>query len=254
MTQIHIETYGKGQILVLIHGWAMHTGVWRDFAKQLGRYCQVICVDLPGHGRSESIVPFSLKRISEALIKVLPNESFNLLGWSLGATVAMDMAERYPERVKSLIVLAGNPLFVQKQDWPGVKSETLEAFAELLKTDVQQTLIRFLALQVNGLAHGKPLLQQLKKTILEVPSPSQQILQSGLDILKNTDKRKFVESNRLPVNVILGDKDTLVPAVSAQALKQLNPDIHFQIMHAAGHAPFLSHTEELISKIIAMLR
>jgi pimeloyl-[acyl-carrier protein] methyl ester esterase len=153
-----------------------------------------------------------------------------------------------------LIVLAGNPLFVQKQDWPGVKSETLEAFAELLKTDVQQTLIRFLALQVNGLAHGKPLLQQLKKTILEVPSPSQQILQSGLDILKNTDKRKFVESNRLPVNVILGDKDTLVPAVSAQALKQLNPDIHFQIMHAAGHAPFLSHTEELISKIIAMLR
>lgn len=232
----------------------MHTGVWRDFAKQLGRYCQVICVDLPGHGRSESIEPFSLKRISEALINVLPIEPFNLLGWSLGATVAMDMAERFPERVKSLIVLAGNPLFVQTQDWPGVRSETLEAFAELLKTDVQQTLIRFLALQVNGLAHGKPLLQQLKKTILEVPSPSQQILQSGLDILKNTDKRAFVASNGLPVNLILGEKDMLVPADSAQAVKQLNPDIYYQIMHAAGHAPFLSHKEELISKIIPMLR
>lgn len=254
MTQIHIETYGKGQILVLVHGWAMHTGVWRDFAKQLGRYYQVVCVDLPGHGRSESIEPFSLERISEALINVLPIEPFNLLGWSLGATVAMDLAERFPERVKSLIVLAGNPQFVKTQDWPGVKSETLEGFAELLKSDVQQTLIRFLALQVNGLAHGKSLLQQLKKSILEVPSPSQQILQSGLDILKNTDKREFVASNVLPVNLILGDKDTLVPADSAQAVKQLNPNIHYQIMPSAGHAPFLSHTEELISKIIAMLR
>ncbi len=232
----------------------MHTGVWRDFAKQLGRYYQVVCVDLPGHGRSESIEPFSLERISEALINVLPIEPFNLLGWSLGATVAMDMAERFPERVKSLIVLAGNPQFVKTQDWPGVKSETLEGFAELLKSDVQQTLIRFLALQVNGLAHGKSLLQQLKKSILEVPSPSQQILQSGLDILKNTDKREFVASNVLPVNLILGDKDTLVPADSAQAVKQLNPNIHYQIMPSAGHAPFLSHTEELISKIIAMLR
>ncbi len=232
----------------------MHTGVWRDFAKQLGRYYQVVCVDLPGHGRSESIEPFSLERISEALINVLPIEPFNLLGWSLGATVAMDLAERFPERVKSLIVLAGNPQFVKTQDWPGVKSETLEGFAELLKSDVQQTLIRFLALQVNGLAHGKSLLQQLKKSILEVPSPSQQILQSGLDILKNTDKREFVASNVLPVNLILGDKDTLVPADSAQAVKQLNPNIHYQIMPSAGHAPFLSHTEELISKIIAMLR
>jgi pimeloyl-[acyl-carrier protein] methyl ester esterase len=232
----------------------MHTGVWRDFAKQLGRYYQVVCVDLPGHGRSESIEPFSLERISEALINVLPIEPFNLLGWSLGATVAMDMAERFPERVKSLIVLAGNPQFVKTQDWPGVKSETLEGFAELLKSDVQQTLIRFLALQVNGLVHGKSLLQQLKKSILEAPSPSQQILQSGLDILKNTDKREFVASNVLPVNLILGDKDTLVPADSAQAVKQLNPNIHYQIMPSAGHAPFLSHTEELISKIIAMLR
>jgi len=232
----------------------MHTGVWRDFAKQLGRYYQVVCVDLPGHGRSESIEPFSLERISEALINVLPIEPFNLLGWSLGATVAMDLAERFPERVKSLIVLAGNPQFVKTQDWPGVKSETLEGFAELLKSDVQKTLIRFLALQVNGLAHGKSLLQQLKKSILEVPSPSQQILQSGLDILKNTDKREFVASNVLPVNLLLGDKDTLVPADSAQAVKQLNPNIHYQILPSAGHAPFLSHTEELISKIIAMLR
>jgi pimeloyl-ACP methyl ester carboxylesterase len=45
-----------------------------------------------------------------------------------------------------------------------------------------------------------------------------------------------------------------VPADSAQAVKQLNPNIHYQIMPSAGHAPFLSHTEELISKIIAMLR
>ncbi|MBS4051006.1 MAG: pimeloyl-ACP methyl ester esterase, partial [Methylomonas sp.] len=34
----------------MLHGWAMHTGVWRDFARRLAEYYQVICVDLPGHG------------------------------------------------------------------------------------------------------------------------------------------------------------------------------------------------------------
>ena len=254
MTRIHTETYGKGRVLVLIHGWAMHTGVWRDFARQLGRYCQVICVDLPGHGRSESVEPFSLELICEALIKVLPIESFNLLGWSLGATVAMDMAERYPERVHSLIILAGNPLFVQTETWSGVKSETLDAFAELLKLDVQQTLIRFLALQVNGLSHGRPLLQQLRNALMEVPSPMQRVLQSGLEILKNTDKRAFIASTHLPVQVILGNKDTLVPNGVGTALQQLNPKIKPDILEEAGHAPFLSHPEQMLVKIIPMLR
>ncbi len=254
MSLIHTEAYGQGPTLVMLHGWAMHSGVWREFAMRLARHCRVICVDLPGHGRSGGVEPFTLRQISETLLNALPPEPFTLLGWSLGATIAMDMVERCPDRVKSLIVLAGNPRFVREHDWPGVRTEILEGFAELLKSDVRQTLIRFLALQVNGLSNAKPLLQRLKQAVLEAPPPSQSVLQAGLAILKSSDLRESMLRNRVPISMILGDKDTLIPLASARILQRLNPGIELEVLESAGHAAFLSHPEELASKIIKVLR
>lgn len=253
MTQIHTEIYGQGPVVVMIHGWAMHSGIWRNFARQLARHCQVICVDLPGHGRSEAVEPFSLRHIGDAVLKAIPVQKFTLLGWSLGATVAMDIADRFPERVKSLIVLAGNPHFVQKHDWPGVKAETLDGFAELLKANVPQTLMRFLALQVNGLSHGKDLLQTLKATLQECPPPRSEVLQAGLEILKASDLREALIRSPLLVTMIMGGKDTLIPISSAQLLQRLNPAINLHVLASAGHAPFLSHSEPLIKAITRLL-
>jgi len=72
VTKIYLETYGKGKPIVLVHGWAMHTGIWREFAKQLALNYQVTCIDLPGHGRSEKIDPFTLERISDELVNIIP--------------------------------------------------------------------------------------------------------------------------------------------------------------------------------------
>lgn len=249
MTHIHTEVYGQGQPLVMIHGWAMHTGVWRDFARQLAEVYQVICVDLPGHGRSGVLEPFGLENIAEAVLQAIPVQEFSVLGWSLGATVAMAMAERAPQRIRHLVVLAGNPRFVQTGEWPGVTSQTLDGFSELLKTDVQQTLIRFLALQVNGLAHGKALLQTLKQALHECPPPPATVLQAGLDMLKISDLRPFISNNILPISLILGEKDTLIPLSCGEAVRELNAGVKLRVLAAAGHAPFLSHPQQLLTAI-----
>lgn len=249
MTYIHTEIYGQGQPLVMIHGWAMHSGVWRQFAQQLAQYYQVICLDLPGHGRSDVLEPFDLENVAKTVLRAIPVQEFSVLGWSLGATVAMAMAEQAPRRIRHLVVLAGNPCFVQTQEWPGVKSQTLDGFAELLKTDVQQTLIRFLALQVNGLAHGKALLQSLKHALHECPPPPVTVLRAGLDILKNSDLRAFMRSNALPISVILGEKDTLIPLSCAEAVRGLNSEVNLHVLASAGHAPFLSHPQQLLAAI-----
>ncbi len=128
MTKIHQQTYGKGKSIVMVHGWAMHSGIWRDFAQQLAQDYQVTCIDLPGHGRSERIDSFTLDRISETLVNAVSNESSCWLGWSLGATVVLDLARRYPERVNSLILLAGNPAFIQSAHWPGMNADYAGCF------------------------------------------------------------------------------------------------------------------------------
>ena len=59
MTNIHYTRVGTGKTIILIHGWAMHSGIWQTFAEQLAQHYKVLCIDLPGHGYSEKITPFS---------------------------------------------------------------------------------------------------------------------------------------------------------------------------------------------------
>ncbi len=253
MTKIHLETFGQGKPIVLVHGWAMHSGIWREFARQLALNYRVICVDLPGHGHSEAIEPFTLERISAELVNAIPEQGCCWLGWSLGATVVLDMAARYPERVSSLIMLAGNPAFVgvapTTSQWPGMDVLLLDAFAEQLNENCQATLLRFLALQVNGLPDQKALLKALKTAVFECAVPDQATLQGGLNILKQADMRPVLSELNFPVSAILGSLDALVPVDVGQKMQQLLPSLELNIIDRAGHVPFLSHSLETLAII-----
>jgi pimeloyl-[acyl-carrier protein] methyl ester esterase len=249
MTKIHQQTFGKGKPMVLVHGWAMHSGIWRDFAGQLAQNYQVTCIDLPGHGRSEKIDSFTLELISDALVNAVSDESCCWLGWSLGVTVVLDIARRFPERVNSLILLAGNPVFTQTAQWPGMNVGLLDAFAGKLNEDCQATLLRFLSLQVNNLPDYLTLLRALKSAVLECDAPDIETLQGGLDILKHADLRPALADTSVPVSVILGTRDTLVPVSAGQNMQELAPEITLNIIDKAGHVPFLSHPQDVLAII-----
>lgn len=249
MNKIHKEVYGQGKPIVLIHGWAMHTGIWRKFAEQLANNYQVICLDLPGHGLSETVEPYTLDSIVKALIEEMPVQPCCVLGWSLGASVALAMAEKYPQRINSIILLAGNPRFVQEADWAGVKPEMLTEFSKNLQLNCQLTLIRFLALQVNNLPDGKALLKQLKKAVQECEAPAESVLKSALELLKHADLRKVLIKLACPVVVIQGDKDSLIPLQASHNMKAIKPEINVNLIEGAGHVPFLSDQSKVIEII-----
>ncbi|MDD5321165.1 MAG: pimeloyl-ACP methyl ester esterase BioH [Methylococcales bacterium] len=249
MTKIHQQTFGKGKSIVLVHGWAMHSGIWWDFAGHLAQNYQVTCIDLPGHGRSKQIDSFTLERISEALVNAVSDESSCWLGWSLGATVVLDIASRFPDRVNSLVLLAGNPAFTQTTQWPGMDAGLLDAFAEKLNEDCQATILRFLSLQVNNLPDYKTLLRTLKSAVIEFKAPDKETLQSGLEILKHADLRPALSGTSVPVSVILGTRDTLVPVNAGQNMLELAPEIMLNIIDKAGHVPFLSHPQDVLAII-----
>jgi pimeloyl-[acyl-carrier protein] methyl ester esterase len=241
MRLIHTETFGAGKPLVLVHGWAMHSGIWRNFALELAKHYQVTLVDLPGHGRSEAITPFTLETLSKALVNAIPYKTSCWLGWSLGAEVVLDIAHRFPERVNKLILLAGSPCFIRQDSWPGMDVQILDSFAESLKLDSQATLLKFLALQIQGLADQKAVLQELKTLVFDSPAPDAQTLQEGLVILKQSDLRDVFAQLKMPVDVILGELDTLIPVAVGAKMRDLLPEADLKIIPRAGHVPFLSH-------------
>ena len=253
MTKIHQQTFGTGKPIVLVHGWAMHSGIWRDFALQLAQNHQVTCIDMPGHGRSGKIDAFTLEKIGDALVDAVSDKNSCWLGWSLGATVVLDIARRYPERVNALILLAGNPLFTQTAQWPGMKVGLLDAFADQLNADCQATLLRFLSLQTNKLPNYKTVSRNLKSAIMECAAPDLKTLQGGLEILKHADLRLALADMKIPVSVILGTRDTLVPVSVGHNIQTLAPDIRLNIIDKAGHVPFLSHPQAVLAVISRLM-
>jgi len=253
--KLNYHVYGTGKPIVLVHGWAMHSGIWGGFAQQLAHSHRVICVDLPGHGQSVALQPFELAAISAALARTLADEAACWLGWSLGATVALDFVGRYPDRVSSLMLLSGNPCFCRSPvttltaAWPAMNDQVLQQFAEQLRDNSQATLLRFLALQVLGSDHYKKVLAELKQATTAFPPPDAATLAGGLAILKQADLRVLLADLAIPVMAILGGRDTLVPVAVGEAMQQIQPLLQVQVLDKAAHAPFLSHPEAVLALV-----
>jgi len=78
---------------------------------------------------------------------------------------------------------------------------------------------------------------------MEYDAPDNETLQGGLEILKHADLRPVLSDTSVPVSVILGTLDTLVPVSAGQNMQELAPEITLNIIDKAGHVPFLSHPQ-----------
>jgi pimeloyl-[acyl-carrier protein] methyl ester esterase len=89
---LHIEAHGSGPIpLVMIHGWAMHGGVFAPLVDALTEHCTMYLVDLPGHGYSRDCdLPLDPLICARAIADATPPAAW--LGWSMGGLVALRAA------------------------------------------------------------------------------------------------------------------------------------------------------------------
>ena len=248
---MHIETRGSGPDLVLLHGWAMHGGVFATLAERLAPRFRLHLVDLPGHGRSlYSPVPLELAAIADNLARRLPRALW--LGWSLGGLAALQLAQAHPERARGLLMLCAPPRFTHAADWPhGMATEVFRDFAQGLAQDYRATIDRFLVLEAQGSDHGQSELALLRAQVFAQGEPAPAALAQGLALLRDTDLRAGLP--RLPVASLWlgGRRDKLVSAQAMAQAAALCPGGSFRRFERAGHAPFLSHADEVAAAIDA---
>lgn len=241
--EVCARSRGAGPDVVLVHGWALHGGVWEEVAERLAGRFRVTVVDLPGHGASAPVQPYSIESLADSLAGAVPGPAL-WVGWSLGGMVCAELAARAPERVRGLALVAASARFVREPGWgSALGPEVLEQFAEQLEQDYAGTLRRFLALQTLGAADGRPTLQRLRALMGQAPAPAPPALRGGLRLLREADLRPRLEAVRCPALVIAGERDTLVPVQAARNTAAALPRGRLQVIAGAGHAPFLSHAD-----------
>lgn len=249
---MHVALRGNGPPLVLIHGWAMHGGLFGGLLDELAGQRTLHVVDLPGHGRSRAdATPLTLAACVHAIAAVTPPAPW--LGWSLGGLFALHAAATRPAQVPALAMMCSSPCFVRAPDWPhGMDVATFRRFEADLRDDVHATVERFLVLETLGCESARGDLRALRQLAFACGDPLPSALGAGLQLLENADLRILLPNLQVPSLWIGARRDRLVDPRAVVAAAALAPGAaHLQL--DSGHAPFLTHPQALASAILDFL-
>jgi len=193
--KMYYEIHGSGKPLLLIHGSFMNIPTaFGSMIPELSKKRQVIAVELQGHGRTADIDrAFSYESMSDdivGLLKYLKIDSTDVLGYSLGANIALLTAIRHPEVVRKLVIISGA---YKSEGW---YPETRAIFPMLSPQMFEHTPIKT---QYDSLApdpkHFADFINKMKQ--LEIKE-----YDFGADKIK---------SMKSPVLMIIGDSDGVQP-------------------------------------------
>ncbi len=130
---IHYAVYGAGPPVILLHGGLANADYWGEQMPALMPHHTVIVMDSRGHGRStRDSRPYGYDLMADdvvALMNVLELPKADIVGWSDGAIIGLDLAMRHPDRVGKVFAFAANVRTAGVK--PGVsKNPTFAAFIE----------------------------------------------------------------------------------------------------------------------------
>src|SRR5690606_34397836 len=167
-------------------------------------------------------------------------------GWSLGGLFALHAAATRPAAVRGLAMLCASPRFVRGDDWPlGMSPEIFRGFVLGLRSDWRATLDRFIALEAFGSDDARHEMRVLRNEVFARGEPPAHVLADGLELLETSDLRGALPSLAMPSLWLAGRRDRLVDPRAMQAAAALAPRAQVQVVAHAGHAPFLTHGDEV---------
>jgi pimeloyl-ACP methyl ester carboxylesterase len=276
---VHYVDYGgpaDGPLLVMVHGLGGSLVNWAALAPLLTETCHVVAVDLIGFGFTQAgthstSVTSNQQMLRRFLSDVLAGPAI-LVGNSMGAMIAILQAVRHPETVTAL-VLVDPPV-------PGLwdaRPDPLVAFGfglyavpplghAMLKARRRVRSPEQLALDVLRLCCVDP--QRVKQAVVEqhlevarvrrgYPDVDEQFLTAARSLMGVLARRKSylgaMASISVPVLLLHGEKDRLVPIGASRAVAAANPSWRFRVAPDAGHVPQLEVPEWTAGQILDWL-
>ena len=110
--QYHYQIRGRGEPLLLLHGGLGSVDMFGPIMPMLGAKRQIIAVDLQGHGRtplgSRPISMVAMGADMAVILKKLGYGPVDVMGYSMGAGVAFQLAAQHPQQVRRLALVSGS--------------------------------------------------------------------------------------------------------------------------------------------------
>jgi 3-oxoadipate enol-lactonase len=236
--QLAYERRGQGAPLVLLHGYPLDHHLWDEVLPLLEDSFEVITPDLRGFGESTTVdTPYTMDDYASdiaGLLDQLGIQKTAIAGHSMGGYVALAFARLFPERLSGLGLVSSQVL----ADPPDRKEGRYKSAAEVAENgigSVVATMTPKFTTDEN--------LQPLARASMERQQPAAYI--GALKAMaERIDSTPLVSSLKVPVVIIHGDTDALIPVQRAREVREALPEAHLVEISGAGHIPMLEAKEK----------
>jgi pimeloyl-[acyl-carrier protein] methyl ester esterase len=245
---IKYSDHGEGVPVLFLHGWMMSKKVW-SFQEPLFGQFRIIMMDLRGHGDSlETEFSYELCAgdISELLAHLKIDRAV-IVGWSMGAQIALRFHESFSRKVAGMVLVGGTPRFCQQGDYDsGLPRSEVRSMAQRLRRDYKLTSGAFFkAMFAEGEIPKADLVRIAGRTLGRLPDPS--VAHSALNVLKDADLRSILPEISAPVLLVHGAEDRICPPGASKYMASAIPGARLELLENRGHAPFLTDPERFNS-------
>jgi len=244
---VHYEVYGRGRPVILLHGWLGSWGLWQETMSFLGRYYRTYALDFWGFGESgkkrETYAVQDFVSLVDQFMEQLGIVNAPLVGHSMGGTVSLSVAIKYPQRA-SKVVVVGSPIvgssLALPLKWAGYRPIAFmlfnmmgafrfamkvaspiicrdERFADMMDRDISRTT--------------------LESFLLSIAS------------LRRTDLRPMLGQIKVPAMGMYGDRDVIVDPRQWEPMKMGISHAQIERFPSAGHFLMLEEPQNFAERL-----
>jgi pimeloyl-ACP methyl ester carboxylesterase len=245
MMDIHFRELGKGEPIILIHGFCETLEIWNGFAEQLAQQGKVIAIDLPGFGHSPlPPTPFSIDDIARQVLAFLKLQNVRspvMIGHSLGGYIVLAIMELDPGYSKK-IILFHSSVYPDTEEKKANRNRVID-FVE------KNGVAPFIQTFVPSLFYRKdhPAIPRVISIANQTPSPT---LIAYTRAMRDRPSREEMIRKHPGLTVILcGDKDEIIPVEISRQMAAIDLRINLFVLPDTGHMGMIESPGKAISGI-----
>lgn len=254
--RLHWREAGAGDAVVLLHAFPLHSAMWHGQLAKLPGVRHWIAPDVRGFGESESGGQLTMDRIADdvaALLDHLGHARATIVGVSMGGYVAMAFWSRHPERVDALVLCDTRATADDPAGKLARRLSSERVRAEGAQAIVSQMLDRLVGKSTRT---TRPAVHEEVRRLLEQVQPAS-FARAQTAMAGRADSTPLLPQIDVPVLVVNGDEDPMIPVDVARGLDRALPNSRLAIVERAGHLPPLERPDafnELLMEFLGAVR
>ena len=244
---------GKGEPVILIHGYLESLEIWNGFAEKLAEHYRVISVDLPGHGQSGMYSSMNTMAVMADSVKaVLEHLSIGravIVGHSMGGYAALALADIFPELTIGFCLFHSHALPDEEE-----KKLNRDREALLVKEGKKSQFINLNIPNAFASDNHEAFREQIEwAKDIALGTPDKGISSALAGMKARPDRRDVIKNSIVPVMIIAGKKDNYIPFSVYEEHFNLASQTDVLILENSGHMGFIEEREKSLDGILKFL-